>query len=171
MIWTKGIDLAVQAASQLVNRGVPIELDLYGDADPHNPQSFAEALLEQWGNVPGVRWHGHQSDIRAIWRDHHVGLFASRGGEGLPRAMLEAAACGRALIATSVPGCVDFVRPGVEGLVVKPNSVEELAWAMELLTRQPVRLTEMGDAARRRVLETATEELVTTQYRGLFAGL
>jgi glycosyltransferase involved in cell wall biosynthesis len=171
MIWTKGIDLAIQAASQLVNRGVPVELDLYGDADPHNPQSFPEALLEQWGKLPGVRWRGHQSDIRAIWRDHHVGLFASRGGEGLPRAMLEAAACGRALITTSVPGCSDFVRPGVEGLVVKPNSVDELAWAIESLARQPERLVEMGDAARRRVVETATEELITTQYGRLFAGL
>jgi glycosyltransferase involved in cell wall biosynthesis len=171
MIWTKGIDLAVQAVSQLVDRGVAVELDLYGNADPHNPQNFAQALLEQWGQLPGVRWHGYRSDIRAVWRNHHVGLFASRGGEGLPRAMLEAAACGRALITTSVPGCADFVRPGVEGLVVKPNSIDELARAIELLAMEPERMAQMGDAARRRVVETATEEIVTARYYALFAGL
>lgn len=171
MIWTKGIDTAVEAVSMLQTRGLPVELDLYGHADQHNPQFFPEATLRRWGQLPGIRWHGHVTDVPSVWRAHHVALFASRGGEGLPRAMLEAAACGRALIATRVPGCVDFVRPDVDGLLVEPNSAEALAGAIETLLRAPKRLAEMGHTARQRLVETATEEIIIAQYAEMFAAI
>jgi glycosyltransferase involved in cell wall biosynthesis len=171
MIWSKGIDLAVEAVTRMIERGVAIELDLYGAPDLQNQRHFPVALLREWGNLPGIRWHGHVSDIPGVWRTHHVGLFPSRGGEGLPRAMLEAASCGRALIATNVPGCADFVRTGLEGIIVEPNSVEELERAIDTLVRQPNLLEQMGCAGRRRILGNSTEEIITARYRQLFGEL
>jgi glycosyltransferase involved in cell wall biosynthesis len=171
MIWSKGPDLAVAAVARLVAKGMRIELDIYGAPDLLNQHHFTVDQLQSWGGMPGIHWHGYAADIPAVWKSHHVGLFPSRGGEGLPRAMLEAAACGRALITTDTPGCVDFVRPGLEGLLVEPDSIDDLERAIETLARQPQMLESLGAAARRRVLETATEEIIKSEYRRFFAGL
>ncbi len=169
MIWSKGVDLAVEAVSGLIARGVPVELDIYGAPDFHNQRYLAPQILEQWGRRPGIRWHGHLSDIRRIWREHHLGLVPSRGGEGLPRAMLEAAACGRALVTTDVPGCADFVRSGIDGIVVKPNSVEALMDAIKTFVGQTELLERMGRSARQRVVENSTEQLISSRYRALYS--
>jgi len=171
MIWSKGIDLAVEAVSRLVTQGVAVELDIYGAPDLDNQRHFPTQVLEGWGRRPGIRWHGHVSDICEVWQNHHIGLFPSRGGEGLPRAMLEAAACGRALITTAVAGCADFVRPGLEGLVVKPNSVEALSRAIETFVNHPGLLKSMGEAARQRVIVNSTAQIITSRYRSLFSQL
>jgi glycosyltransferase involved in cell wall biosynthesis len=171
MIWSKGVDIAVDAITRLNDRGIPIELDIYGAPDFENLRHYSLATLQEWGRRPGIRWHGHIKDVSAVWKEHHAALFPSRGGEGLPRAMLEAASCGRALVAADVPGCADFVRSGQEGILFKPNSVEELERAIDTLVQQPHLLDRMGGAARQRVLENSTEEIVTAQYRQLFAEL
>ena len=171
MIWSKGVDLGVEAITRLIARGVPVELDIYGAPDFANQRYFPVTLLQLWGRRPGIRWHGFVGDIASVWREHHAGLFPSRGGEGLPRALLEAASCGRALIAANVPGCADFVRPGLEGIIVEPNSVEALEYAIETLVQKPNLLESMGSAARQRVLENSTEEMITSQYRQLFTEL
>jgi glycosyltransferase involved in cell wall biosynthesis len=169
MIWSKGIDLAVEAVTRLIGRGVPVELDMYGEPDFGNQRSFSTAQLQEWGRRPGIRWHGFVTDIAGVWRAHHAGLFPTRGGEGLPRAMLEAASCGRALIAARVPGCADFVRPGVEGILVEPGSVNDLEHAIERLVREPDLLARMGHAGRQRVLKNSTREIIASHYRQLYA--
>jgi len=171
MIWSKGIDLAVDAVCRLVEQGVAVELDIYGAPDMENQRHFSTQVLEAWGRRPGIRWHGQVSDICEVWKNHHIGLFPSRGGEGLPRAMLEAAACGRALIATAVAGCADFVRSDVEGVLIKPNSVEALSGAIETFVIHPDLLKPMGQAARQRVIANSTVEIITSRYRSLFSQL
>jgi glycosyltransferase involved in cell wall biosynthesis len=171
MIWSKGIDLAVEAVSRLVEQGVAVELDIYGAPDLDNQRHFSAQVLEGWGRRRGIRCHGQVSDICEVWQNHHIGLFPSRGGEGLPRAMLEAAACGRALIATTVAGCADFVRADIEGLLVKPNSVEALSRAIETFVKHPDLLQPMGQAARQRVIANSTVQIITSRYRSLFSQL
>jgi glycosyltransferase involved in cell wall biosynthesis len=168
MIWSKGVDLAVSAVKRMVDQGMPVELDLYGCPDFENLRYFPVALLNEWGRSRGIRWHGYTTDVVGVWREHHAALFPTRGGEGLPRALLEAAACGRAIIAANVAGCTDFVRPGLEGLLVEPNSIDELCAAIEAILQRPSLLERMGLAARQRVLEHSTEEIIVSQYRDLF---
>jgi glycosyltransferase involved in cell wall biosynthesis len=165
MIWSKGIDLAVEAVAELVAKGMSVELDLYGAPDVHNRRHFSTAVLEDWSRRAGIKWRGPVRDVPAVWRDHHVGLFPSRGGEGLPKSMLEAAACGRALITTNVSGCADFVRPDVEGLVVQRDSIAEIGQAIETMLGDAEMLTRMGRAARARVLANATEDIISSRYR------
>ena len=69
--------------------------------------------------------------------------------EGLPKILLEAAACGRAVVTTDVPGCRDAIDPGVTGLLVPVRNAELLADALEGLINNPERCQAMGDAGRK----------------------
>ncbi len=89
-----------------------------------------------------------------------MAVLPSRGGEGLPRTLLEAAACGRAILTTDVPGCRDLVRGGVEGLLVAPGDVEALSRAILALAREPTWVKTMGEAARDRIMIGYTEQAV-----------
>ena len=165
LVWSKGIDLAAQAVSELVAEGYAIELNIYGAKDAANPRSVAPSTL---AHLPGVFFRGHTDDVAEVWKQHHAGVFASRGGEGVPRSLLEAAACGRPCIVTDVPGCADFIRDGIEGYVAKANSVASLKAAFLKLMAEPENLSALGQAARERVLQLSTARIVQQQYEELF---
>ena len=74
------------------------------------------------------------SDIAALWARAHIAVLPSRR-EGLPKSLLEAAACGRPMIATDVPGCREIVRPGETGLLVPVDDAPALADAIETARR------------------------------------
>jgi glycosyltransferase involved in cell wall biosynthesis len=168
MLWSKGIDIAVEATRIARARGAALELSLYGAPDPSNPKCIPERMLQQWNVEPGIVWHGATKNVVSVWRTHHVCCLPSRGGEGLPRTLLEAAACGRAIVTSDVPGCRAFVRDGLEGRVVPPNDPARLADAFTDLAKDPSLVSRMGEAARARVLVGFTEKAVTECVRRLY---
>ena len=95
----------------------------------------------------------------------------SRGGEGLPRTLLEAAACGRAILTTDVPGCRTLVRDGVEGRIVPANDARSLAEALAGLAARPALVARMGEAARARVLDGFTERDVMEAVKRLYVSI
>jgi glycosyltransferase involved in cell wall biosynthesis len=171
MLWSKGIDLAVEGARLAQARGVPVELSLYGAPDPSNPKAIPDATLQAWSRDPGVAWRGPTRDVAAVWREHHVCCLPSRGGEGLPRTLLEGAACGRAMVTTDVPGCRAFVRDGVEGLLVPPNDPGALADAFVRLAADAALVARLGAAARARVLDGFTERAVMDAVKALYVDM
>ena len=171
MVFSKGVDVAADATRRARAAGADVELSLYGLPDDQNPMAISGQSLRQWSSEPGIAWHGHSSDIRAVWRDHHVVCVPSRGGEGLPRSLLEGAAAGRAVVTTRTPGCATFVRDGVEGLVVPPDDAEALAAALEILARDPAAVARYGRAARARVLDGFTTEAVSRDFLDVYRRL
>ncbi|MBE7204690.1 MAG: glycosyltransferase [Parafilimonas terrae] len=171
MIFSKGVDLAVEAVRQARAAGVDVTLTLVGASDPQNPKAIAPEQLEAWNCEPGIRWAGASSDIRAVWRDHHVVCVPSRGGEGLPRALLEGAAAGRAVLTTATPGCATFVRDGVEGFVVPPDNAGALAGAIARLAADPALVARFGAAARARIFDGFTQEAVATGFLAVYCRL
>ncbi|KQT78278.1 glycosyltransferase [Methylobacterium sp. Leaf466] len=171
MLWSKGVDTAVEAVLRARAEGAAVALSLYGAPDPSNRRAIPEATLRGWTG-DGIAWHGATDDVRGVWAGHHVGCLPSRGGEGLPRTLLEAAACGRALVTTDVPGCRDLVRDGTEGLLVPPGDPAALAEALARLAGDPALVARMGAAARSRI-ETGgyTEAAVTDAVCALYAEL
>jgi glycosyltransferase involved in cell wall biosynthesis len=157
MVRSKGVDVLMSAGEILAARGVPLAIELYGRSDDGNPEAVPGSELAAWNNGPHRRWLGHTSDVAAVWRRADIFVTPTRGGEGLPRALLEAAASARPLIVTDVPGCRHFVRHGVEGLVVPPANASALADAMETLAGDPTRRRKLGLAARTRALDGHTE--------------
>ncbi len=157
LIRSKGVDLLIEAQTRLRAEGRDVRVHIAGDADAHNPEAVGEETLQRWRETPGVTLLGRVSDIAGFWASAHIACFPTRGGEGLPRSLLEAASCARPLVVTDTPGCADFVRPGVEGLVVPPNSAFALAEALAKLIDDASLRQSWGANARRRVLEGYTE--------------
>ncbi len=157
LIRSKGIDLAVRAVGELNRMGKDISLLIAGDVDEQNPDHYGASELAAWRATPGVRLLGKVSDIPVFWRDAHIACLPSRGGEGLPRSLLEAASCGRPIVTTRVPGCADFVEDGVTGLIVPPNNVSALTAATARLADDAALRARMGAAGRAKVLAGFTE--------------
>lgn len=171
MLWSKGIDTVVDAVTAAQLAGANVQLSLYGQPDPSNPKSIPIETLAAWSTRPGITWHGPTADIEAVWRTHHVAALTSRGGEGLPRTLLEAAACGRPIITSDVPGCRHFVRNGRDGHVVPPDDVAATAQALAGFARNPSLVAKMGQSARERLLDGFTERDVMDRVKALYRDL
>ena len=173
LVWSKGLDVLVEALELARRRGVEASLSVFGAADLDNPRSVPESDLDRWRGQPGICLHGHVEDIPAAWAGCDIAVVPSRGGEGLPRSLLEAAAAGRPLIVTDVPGCRDFARHGIEGFVVAPDDAAALAAAIAALAADPALRRRMGAAARQRVLAGYTTDAVRRRlvatYRDMLA--
>ena len=106
MLWSKGIDVAVEAVQRARGAGSGGRAVALRRARPVEPEGHAggdaAGLERRAGHRPGT---AAREDVAGVWRDHHVCCLPSRGGEGLPRTLLEGAACGRAIVTTDVPGC------------------------------------------------------------------
>jgi glycosyltransferase involved in cell wall biosynthesis len=161
MVRSKGVDLAVAAVARARQSGSDVTLTLVGDRDGANPASYSEEDMARFAATPGVHVLGRRTDIAALLADHHLFILPSRGGEGLPKALLEAAAASRPAIVTDVPGCRDFVQPGATGYVVAAGSVAALAEAIAAAGQAD--LPAMGRAARERVELTGSTEVVGSQ--------
>ena len=171
MLWSKGIDVAVEAVRLARAQGAPVDLALYGAPDPSNRRAIPEATLRDWSR-DGVVWHGPTGDVAGIWACQHVACLPSRGGEGLPRTLMEAAACGRALVASDVPGCRSLVRDGIEGLLVSPDDAPARAQVLVRLSRDSGLVAALGAAARARIEAGGfTEAAVTDSVRAVWRDL
>lgn len=160
MIKSKGLRITVAAIEKLRAQGHEIALDLYGPIDAANPAALDPAEIADWQARGLATWHGATRDVAGALASADMFVLATRGGEGLPRALLEAAAMALPLIVTAVPGCRDFVRDGVEGLVVPPGDVPALAGAMVRLAQNDALRRRLGDAARARILAGFTIDVV-----------
>ena len=170
MLKPKGIAEAVAATLEARSRGVPVELHLFGLPDPSNRLSFTEDDLKDWGKHGGIHWHGQTTDAAGVYREHHVAMLLSYR-EGLPRALVEAAAIGRPIIATDVAGCREVVRDGIEGFLVKPGDIESVRLALARLAEDAELRARMGRAARNRFEERFTEASVRSTITELYQRL
>jgi glycosyltransferase involved in cell wall biosynthesis len=171
MIYPKGIAEAVAAAQRARALGAPIELHLFGIPDPISRDAIPEQVLRQWSSQPGVHWHGHTADVARVWREHHVSLFLSYYREGVPRALIEAAASGRPIVTTDMPGCRDVVRDGKEGFIVPPHDIEAAALALVKLASDPTLRERLGAAANARFRERFTEDSVKRAIATVYQSL
>jgi glycosyltransferase involved in cell wall biosynthesis len=171
MIAIKGVAVLVEAQRALCERGVDVRLMLAGKPDPSNPSSLNASQLDAWARLPGVAWCGHQDDVRAIWAAAHIAVLASLGGEGLPKTLLEAAAIGRPIVATDVPGTRDIARAGVNALLAPPGEATALAAAIEQLAGDAVLRRRFAEAGRRLVEAGYSDQAVETATAALYSSL
>ncbi len=170
MIAAKGIADAVAAVRRARELGAPVELDLYGAPDPSNRRSCSEVDLRRWSTEPGIRWHGPTADIAEVWRTHHAAMLLTWYREGVPRSLIEAAACGRPIVTTDSPGCRDLVRDRQEGILVPLRDVEAAARALVELAGNADLRARLGRAAHARFAERFTEAEVRRRVSSVYAG-
>lgn len=174
MLWIKGISDFVEAAKLLRARGISARFVLAGDTDPGSPGGIPREKLQEWQNTGPVEWWGHQQSMSRMVQQAAIVCLPSHGGEGVPKALIEAAASERAIVATDVPGCRDIVRHGTNGLLVPPKNPAALADAIaQLLNNAPLR-AEMGRRGREIAVKEFSEEKVAQEtlalYRQLLSG-
>ncbi len=167
MLEDKGVPVLIEAHRQLRARGVPVHLLLVGIPDPENPTSVPETVLSAWAKEPGVEWRGAVADVRQIWAEAHIAVLPSRR-EGLPKSLLEAAACGRALVATDVPGCREIARAGENAVLVPPDDPAALAKALETLALDPSLRARFAAASRDLVLSDLAVDAVGARVVALY---
>ena len=167
MLRSKGVPEAAAALRALRAQGEAVELMLAGGADPDSRESLSEAEMRALGREPGIDWLGQVGDVREVWRRAAIALAPSRYGEGVPKALIEAAACGRAIIASDMPGCREVVIDGATGLLVPPGDVAALAAAIARLAADPALRRRLGAAARARVVAEFGEAAVAAQTTAL----
>lgn len=170
MLWDKGVGELVEAARLLKARAVPIRLALAGDSDPGNPRCIPPDQLHAWAAEGLVEWWGHQADMVSVWARAHIAVLPSYR-EGLPKALLEAAACGRPAVTTDVPGCRELVEHEANGLLVPVRAAAPLADALERLARSPDLRRQLGAEARRRVETEFADHIVHDRIIGLYRTL
>jgi glycosyltransferase involved in cell wall biosynthesis len=170
LLYDKGVAVLADAAKLLNERKTPIQLIIAGDTDPANPASIPDNVIAGWKTIPGLDFRGHVADIGTLWRDAHIAVLPSRR-EGLPLSLLEAAACGRPLVATDVPGCREIARPGVNGLLVPPDDSTALADALSRLAQDRDLRIGLGRASRELAETTFSSERIQAQIVALYRRL
>ena len=143
----KGVQEFVQAARLLRERGLPVTMQLVGGVDAGNPASATQDDVDAWQQEGCVRALGERSDVAALYAASHIAVLPSYR-EGLPKSLIEAAACARAVVTTDVPGCRDAIEPGETGLLVPVRDVQALADAIARLAEDPALRQSMGAAGR-----------------------
>jgi len=147
MLWDKGVGEFVDAIRMLKEQGKEVEGWLVGGMDADNPAAIAESQLKQWQDEGVIQYKGYQSDIRSVWQQAHIAALPSYR-EGLPKSLLEAASCGRPMIAADVPGCREIVIDGETGLLVQAHSAAALADGINRLIESPELREQYGKKAR-----------------------
>lgn len=168
----KGIRTLIAAHRLLRHKGIPIQLLVAGTPDPANPASVSPEEAAAWAQEPGIAMLGYVSDIASLWARAHIAVLPSRR-EGLPRSLLEAAACGRPMVATNVPGCREVVRPDT-GLLVPLDDAAALAQAIAKLAQSPELRRQFGASARALAVERFSSDAIghaiVDLYQALAAG-
>ena len=155
LLRSKGVYEFVDAARQLRASGLRARFQLVGDPDPGNTSSVTPMEIEQWRSAGDLEVLGYRYDMPDIFAASNLVVLPSYYGEGLPKVLVEAAACGRAVVTTDMPGCRDAVEPGETALLVPPRDATALAQAIRIL---------LTDAARRRAMGVAARSLAEREY-------
>lgn len=159
LVWDKGLSEYVGAARLLQAEGRPVDFLLAGEPDEGNPAAAPLETIRQWVDEGIVKWLGHVDDMPSLYQSVHAVVLPSYR-EGLPKGLIEAAACGLPLVTTDVPGCREVVQHGLTGLLVPARDAVALARAIARLQDDLPLRAKLGAAARQKALSEFDERVV-----------
>jgi glycosyltransferase involved in cell wall biosynthesis len=169
LVRTKGVGVFCAAAGAVRRERPDCTFLLVGPLSSEGWQAVPRREVEE---NPDVRWLGPRSDVPALLAISDVFALPTFYREGIPRALLEAAALGLPLVSTDMPGCRDVVRDGWNGILVPPRNADALAEALlRMLSAEPDALRQMGENSRAHIDEHFTLELVTAAYADIYRRL
>ncbi len=167
LLWDKGVGELMAAARLLKEKKNAFRIQIVGSSDPKNPSSISESLLKSWEDENVVCFLGNRNDIPELLRLSDIAVLPSYR-EGLPKALLEAAATGLPLVATDVPGCREVVQDGVNGFLVPPENAQKLANALEILAEDSHLRERMGRESLKRAEMYFSEEKINTEILEIY---
>ena len=152
LLWEKGVGTFVEAARRL---GETARFVVVGYPEPSSPDAVPLDQLTAWAGERLIEWWGRREDMPAVFAQSHVVVLPSTYGEGVPKVLIEAAACGRAIVTTDAPGCREIARHGENGLLVPPGDLDALVGAIRTLA---------GDADLRRRLGERGRAIAVAEF-------
>ena len=171
LLWSKGVGDFVRAVEILKDQNINFRAVLIGRPDPENPESIPLSKLREWEERDLIEWKGYQEDMAKELSSGVLIVLPTFYGEGVPKILIEAAAVGRPIIATNIPGCMEIVKHDWNGLLISPHSPEELASAIKKLLEDKDLRYQMGSNGRLMVEKEFSEELVIQQTFSLYEEL
>ncbi len=165
LLWRKGLGEFVEVARRLRGKA---RFRVVGYEEATSPLNVSSAQLASWQAEGLIEWLGARDDMPAVYRESNIVCLPSTYGEGVPKVLIEAAACARACVTTDRPGCREIIRHGVNGLLVPPNDIDALADAVHRLIDNPIERAKMGAAGRQIVLDGFTERQVISETLALY---
>jgi len=162
LIWEKGVGEFAAAAKLLKSQGCEARFCLVGDTRQSNPRAVPARQIEAWVDDGTIEWWGRCTDMPAVFAQSAIVCLPSTYGEGVPKVLIEAAAAGRPVVATDIPGCREIVLHGESGLLTPPGDANALADAIgDLLADEDLR-ARMGRRGRE-IAETGFGEAQVVQ--------
>ena len=148
LLWNKGVAEFVAAAELLTSTGVHARFVLVGDTDEGSPSAIPRSQLAEWNDAGSIEWWGKMSNMQEVLPQASIICLPSYR-EGIPKVLIEAAACCRPVVTTDVPGCRDVVQHYVNGMLVPPKNADVLALTIRVLLENSDLRARMGDAGRK----------------------
>jgi glycosyltransferase involved in cell wall biosynthesis len=170
LLWDKGIREFVGAAQALKAQGVKARFVLVGDGDPENPACIPQDEVARWQRDGAIEWWGRSNDMASTWAQATIACLPSYA-EGLPKVLIEAAACGLPAVTTDVPGCREAVTHDLNGLLVPPRDTNALAGALGRLLADERLRQRLGTAARQRTEAEFGEQAIAAQTLAVYQEL
>jgi len=167
MLWDKGVGEFVEAAKILKASDREVRFVLVGDSDSENPACISQQTLSEWQSSGIIEWWGQRDNMPEILANSTLVCLPSYR-EGLPKVLIEAAACGKAIVTTDAPGCRVIVQHGINGLLVPIKDAKALAEAIEKLLSDNNLREEMGRRGRKIVEQKYTAEKVINETLELY---
>jgi glycosyltransferase involved in cell wall biosynthesis len=168
MLWDKGVSEFVAAARILQSEGLRARFALVGDSDNENPASVPASQLQAWEKEGVIEWWGWKDDMNEVYGRASIVCLPSFYREGVPKTLIEAAACGRPIVTSDMPGCREIVRHGENGLLVPVRDAGALAKALYDLIKSPHTRSEMGIRSRIIAEKEFSMELVISETLALY---
>jgi len=160
----KGIRYFIEAAEIIKSKNLPIRMILIGKPEPDQPTSISQKEITKWVAEGIVEWWGWHNEMEKVYPLAHIVCLPTYYMEGIPKSLIEAAACGRPLIATNVPGCREIVHEGTNGLLVPIKNAKLLAEAIIQLANDGVLRRSMGEQSRKIAETEYSAEIIVKEY-------
>lgn len=162
----KGIVEYAMAAKHLQGKYPDMEFRLLGKANNDSPENIPMSMIQEWANSGFISYLGESIDVRPFIADSDCIVLPSYYREGIPRCLMEAMSMEKPIVTTDNVGCVDLLVDGVNGLMCKPKSVEDLIDKMERMYKLSVEdRALMGRAGREIIKQKFDEGIVIKQYQ------
>ena len=168
LLWKKGVGEFVEVARRLRGKA---RFRVVGYEEVSNPLNVSALQLQAWADEGLIEWCGKRDDMPQVYAQSNIVCLPSTYGEGIPKALIEAAACGRACVTNDVPGCREIVRHDENGLLAPPADLDALTTAVERLIENPTLRHQMGVIGREAVLKGFTLRQVADETIALYRQL
>jgi glycosyltransferase involved in cell wall biosynthesis len=169
LVHDKGVSIFVQAARILKARSINAKFQIAGGISQNNPLAITQTEMEAMIADGAVEWLGKVSDMPHVLNAATLIAYPSHYREGIPKVLLEAAACGKPIVTTDHAGCCEAVTHGENGLLVPVKDPQALAAAIETLLHDPETCKKMGQKSRQRAENEFNVNLIVAQTLKVYA--